>query len=114
MTSYSQRKAGARNGARSTEAAIRAEKQRQAEAEAARQAEVSARRKAAREADAARATFTAADLSGATHVRDSIGWHRVVRVNDKSVTVSTDFTWDDRIPMSRVLQFAVKGKAVSA
>lgn len=112
MASYSQRKAGARNGARAAEQAIRAEKQRQAEAEAERQAEGVARRKAAREAEAAREKFTAHDLRGVSHVRTDLGWHRVVRVSAKSVTVETEYSWTDRVPVERVLQYAVDGRAV--
>lgn len=37
-------------------------------------------------------------------VRDSVGWHRVVRVNAKSVTVETGYSWTDRIPHERVIE----------
>lgn len=37
-------------------------------------------------------------------VRDSSGWHRVVRVNAKSVTVATEWSWTDRIPLERVIE----------
>lgn len=113
MATLGQRRAGARNGARATERAIREEKERQAEAEAERQAEVSAARKAAQEAERSRVKFTASDLAGASHVRDSIGWHRVVRVSAKSVTVETSYSWTERIPVTKVLQFARDGQAVA-
>lgn len=37
-------------------------------------------------------------------VRDSVGWHRVVRVNAKSVTVETPWSWTDRIPFAKVIE----------
>ena len=85
------------------EQAIREEKERQARAEVERQAEAAERRRCARQAEAARVRFTAFDLSGATHVRTDVGWHRVVRVNSKSVTVETPYSWTDLIPIERVL-----------
>lgn len=53
--------------------------------------------------------FTAADLDGAVAVRTHHGWHRVVRVNAKSVTVATGHSWTDRIPLGRVLEFRKGG-----
>ncbi|CAI9417179.1 hypothetical protein [Nocardioides sp. T2.26MG-1] len=61
-------------------------------------------RKAVRAAEAARVKFTAEDLVDAVLIRDHIGWHRVVRVNAKSVTVKTGHSWDDRIPLDRILE----------
>ncbi|KAB2808349.1 hypothetical protein F9L07_22805 [Pimelobacter simplex] len=113
MTSLSQRRSGARNGARLAEAAISEEKARQAAVADQEHAAGVARRKAAREAEAARVKFTADDLAGASHVRDAVRWHRVVRVSAKSVTVATAYSWTDRIPIGRVLQYAIDGKAVS-
>ena len=49
----------------------------------------------------------AADLvvpADARLVRDSLGWHRVVRVNTKSVSVETGYSWTDRIPLANVLE----------
>ena len=37
-------------------------------------------------------------------VRDSSGWHRVARVNAKSVTVETGYSWTDRISLDRVIE----------
>ncbi len=54
--------------------------------------------------EAAGPKFTAADLEGAVLIRDRFGWHRVVRVNAKSVTVKTGHSWDDRIALDRVLE----------
>ena len=63
-----------------------------------------AKRKAAREAEKSRPKLTADDLRGATLVRDSLGWHHVVRVSAKSVTVATPYSWTDRIPLDRILE----------
>ena len=49
----------------------------------------------------------AADLvvpTDARLVRDSYGWHRVIRVNTKSVSVETGYSWTDRIPLANVLE----------
>lgn len=62
------------------------------------------RRQAARVAEQARPKLSSADVDGATHVRDQFGWHRVVRVNAKSVSVETGYSWTDRIPLDRVLE----------
>lgn len=104
-TPLSRRRAGARNGARLAERAID-------EALAAQQAERDrlhaegvARRKAAREAEKEREKFTAADLAGAEFVRDDIGWHRVVRVNAKSVTVATACSWTERVAIGDVREW---------
>lgn len=64
------------------------------------------RRKAEREKDAQRPRFTRSRVVGSTHVRDQFGWHRVVRVNSKTVTVETKHSWNERIPFDRV--FAVR------
>lgn len=64
--------------------------------------------KAAHVADeAARTKVTQEELDsqGATWVRDRFGWHEVVRTSAKSVTVRTPYSWSDRIPMSKVLDY---------
>jgi hypothetical protein len=38
------------------------------------------------------------------YVRDSSGWHRVVRVNAKSVSVETGYSWVDRIALDRIIE----------
>lgn len=37
-------------------------------------------------------------------VRDRHGWHRVVRVNAKTFSVETPYSWTDRIPRDRVIE----------
>lgn len=107
MTSLSQRRSGARNGARLSNIAIANELDRQQQEADEKHAEAVERRKQAREAEAARVKFTAADLADAEYVRGEFGWHRVVRVNAKSVTVSSAYSWDVRIPLAQVLEFRV-------
>lgn len=61
-----------------------------------------ARLKAAREREAARVRLTYDEVKGATHVRDQFGWHKVVRVSAKSVTVETGYSWTDRISLDKI------------
>lgn len=48
--------------------------------------------------------FTDEQYKSARAVRDRIGWHKVVRVNAKSVTVETPYSWTDRIPRARIIE----------
>lgn len=64
-----------------------------------------AQRLAHREAEKARVKPTAEDVKGAQFVRDTYGWHKVVRISAKSVTVTTPYSWNDRIPLDRILEF---------
>lgn len=60
------------------------------------------RRSARETAEKARRRFTSADVADAVVVRDQFGWHQVVRVNAKSVTVKTAHSWDNRIPLDQI------------
>ncbi|ANJ26791.1 hypothetical protein [Agromyces aureus] len=75
-----------------------------AEVKADRDAKYETARTASRLAEAQRVRFTAADLADATHVRTTLGWHEVVRVNAKTVTVKTAYSWDDRVLISKILE----------
>lgn len=55
-------------------------------------------------AELERVRYTASDLAGAIAVKD-FQWHRVVKVNAKSVTVATSYSWTDRIPLDRITDF---------
>ena len=104
-TPLPRRRAGARNGARLAERAIdEALAAQQAERDA-QHADGVARRKAAREAEKARVRFTAADLAGAELIHDGFAWHPVIRVNAKSVTVATPYSWTERVPIEQVRQY---------
>ncbi len=54
------------------------------------------------EQEAARVRLTLDDVRGADYVRDEFGWHKVVRVSAKSVTVETPWSWTDRIALDKV------------
>lgn len=60
----------------------------------------------ARIAELERVRFTAPDLKGAVAVRSNHGWHRVVRVNVKTVTVPSlvGGSWTDTIPVGNILE----------
>lgn len=55
-------------------------------------------------AEAERVRFTADDIKGARAVRDRFGWHPVARVNDKTVTVATPYSWTERIAVENILE----------
>jgi len=61
---------------------------------------------AAREATetALRAALTPEAVRAARFIRDRYGWHKVVRVSAKSVTVETGFSWTERIALDKVLE----------
>lgn len=89
-----------RSRVKATEASVDA-------AVAATRAELDAKFLAAREAARAREVdrhrFTREELIGATHVRDRYDAVReVVRVNQKTVTVSTPWSWTETIPFEQV------------
>lgn len=74
-----------------------AEVKKQQEAE--RQAAIDAYR-----AKTAPVPYTPEQLAAALAVRTSTGWHRVVKVNKKSVTVETGYSWTDRHPIDKILE----------
>jgi len=53
---------------------------------------------------AAPVSFTDEQYMAAAFVRSNIGWHKVVRVNAKSVTVATAYSWTDRIQRAKILE----------
>jgi hypothetical protein len=55
------------------------------------------------EADA-KAPCDLSSLAPGSYVRDRWGWHRVVRVSKKSVSVETGYTWTDRIALDRLIE----------
>jgi hypothetical protein len=50
--------------------------------------------------------FTQDELKAARAVRDAYGWHKVARVNAKTVSVETGYSWTDRIEITKILQVA--------
>jgi hypothetical protein len=79
-----------------------------AEVKAARDAEHAAAKQEYAEWDASRRRFTRDDLINAHHIRTETGWRKVVRLNAKTLTVETGYSWTDLVPFDRVLQVAVK------
>lgn len=41
-------------------------------------------------------------IQRATAVRDRHGWHKVIRVNRKTVTVESGYSWTETIPLDRI------------
>ena len=48
--------------------------------------------------------YTPADLKAARYVRNRHGWHKVARVNAKSVSVETGYSWVDRIVLAEIIE----------
>lgn len=48
--------------------------------------------------------LTREDVVGAVVVRTAGGWHQVVRVNARTVSVTTGYSWVDRYPFDRLLE----------
>ena len=48
--------------------------------------------------------YTLAELKAAHAIRTKRGWHEVVRVSAKSVTVRTPWSWDDRVLLADVIE----------
>lgn len=48
--------------------------------------------------------FGLAEFQAARAVRTVSGWYKVVRVNNKSVSVETGYSWTDRIPLANILE----------
>ena len=80
------------------DAAVRAEKDKQDAAHRAVKGAWAAR-------EAARVRYTRDDLLNAVVVADRSGWHKVLSVNRKTVTVETEYSWTDRIPFGRITDF---------
>lgn len=57
--------------------------------------------KAQRDAEAPRDLDS---LAAGWYIRDHYGWHKVIRVNAKSVTVETPWSWPERIPFWKVIE----------
>ena len=47
---------------------------------------------------------TAETIKAAKFVRTTCGWHKVAKVNAKSVSVETGYSWTDRIAHSKILE----------
>lgn len=56
-----------------------------------------------------RPRFAREDLIGATFVRDGLSWRKVAKVNAKTVSVETGYSWVDRIPFERITEYRKNG-----
>lgn len=100
MLDLGQRREFARRGAANMDATINAA----IVAVKAREAAEKAEHVAAYEAKHAPISFAEEQYKAAAFVRSNIGWHKVVRVNAKSVTVATAYSWTDRIQRAKILE----------
>lgn len=66
--------------------------------------ELSLGRAEAREAEVSRQRPTLDEVMEANFVLDRHGWHEVIRVSTKSVTVKTPYSWTERIPIDKILR----------
>lgn len=48
--------------------------------------------------------YTPEELAAARFVRTELGWERVVRVNAKTITVTTPYSWTERVAIDKVLE----------
>lgn len=53
-------------------------------------------------AEAERVHFTRDDLAGAEFIHDGISWRQVRKVNAKTVSVETGYSWVDRVPFEKI------------
>lgn len=70
------------------------------------QADLAASERALANAEAmerSQAEVTPDAIKSAKYVCDAQGWHEVVRVSAKSVTVKTPWSWTERIPLDRII-----------
>lgn len=51
-----------------------------------------------------RVRLTIEDIKGAKFVRTSTGWRKVVRVNAKTVSVDSGYSWVDRIDINQIVE----------
>ena len=103
MITYSQRASMARSGALALDATIAQAMAKVAAHEAAERSAAIAAYKIAY----APVAYTPEQLKAATVIRTSSGWHRVVKVNAKSVTVETGYSWTERHTLDKVLEVRI-------
>ena len=58
---------------------------------------------AAVKAETERKRYTRDELLGAKAIKTDTGWNRVVKVNAKTVSVATGYSWTDRVAFDKVL-----------
>ena len=66
--------------------------------------ELASARQVAAVREAARVRLTREEIVGALAIKTARGWEAVVRVNAKSVSVHTGYSWVERVPFDEVLE----------
>jgi hypothetical protein len=103
VLTLSQRRAWARRGAQEINRTIAEAKAEVAKHEAEKAEQDRQKLAAYREAHKP-VPFTTEQLKSAKYIRTDVGWHKVVRVNAKSVSVETGYSWVDRYKLDKVLE----------
>jgi hypothetical protein len=104
MLTLSQRRAWAKRGNAEIQRVIDQARVELAAQEAAEREASRESKQAAYDAKYGLIEFTSDELKAATHIRTDTGWHKVVRVSAKSVTVETGYSWTDRYALGKVLE----------
>lgn len=95
----------ARSHARHATRTLAADTATTAADKAQKDAEVAAKVAAARQAERDRRRYTRDELVGATAVRTGTGWHRVIRLNTKTITID-GHVWPGQpypLPLAQIL-----------
>lgn len=84
-----------------------------AEVKAEQRAKFDAARAAHKEREANRRRFTRDEIVGAGFIHDGHSWRKVVRVNAKTVSVESGYSWVDKITFDKVhgVQMPLEGIA---
>lgn len=69
-----------------------------------RDARYKAARAAEKQAESERQRLTREDILGSRAIRTDTGWRVVVKVNTKTVSVRSGYSWNDLIPIEKVLE----------
>lgn len=64
-----------------------------------------------RQSEEQRARLGRDDIKGATHVRTQHGWHKVARVNAKTVSVETGYSWVARYEFDKIQEVRMAASA---
>jgi|GEM_PF-4584149 len=105
MLTLSQRRSLGKHGQAKVEREQQAWRDEQATIAEQERQELIAAKKADRQTETDRVKITRDDLAGARIVRDQFGWHRVRRVNAKTVSVDSGYSWADLIPLEKILDY---------
>ena len=106
MLTLSQRRTMAKHGQAKVAAEQRAWQEEQKAADELANKERMAAKQVAKQAEADREKITRDKLEGAVLVRSATyGWRKVRRVNAKTVSVDSGYSWADLIPLEKILDY---------